>query len=95
MLNHIPRLFPGLLLCCGITLLAGALQIVEKRLVGQAYLEALVLVGVAVRTVWRPDDPRPTSPPGIGRNGGAQRFTSLCRGSSWLSCWWRRYAHLA
>jgi uncharacterized integral membrane protein (TIGR00698 family) len=60
MLKQIYRLFPGLLLCCGITLLAGVLQIVEKRLVGQAYVEALVLailVGVAVRTLWRPDDP--------------------------------------
>ncbi len=60
MLKQIQRVFPGVLLCSGITLLAGVLQILEKRLVGQAYVEALVLailVGVAVRAVWRPDDP--------------------------------------
>lgn len=53
------RLLPGLLLCIGITLSAGLLQKLEMHLVGQAYLEALVLailIGVAVRTVWRPPD---------------------------------------
>ena len=51
------RLVPGLLLCAAITLLAALLQMVEQRLVGEAYLEALVLailLGVAVRSAWTP-----------------------------------------
>jgi uncharacterized integral membrane protein (TIGR00698 family) len=51
------RLVPGLLLCLLITAVAGALQIVEARLAGEPYLEALVLailLGVALRTVWSP-----------------------------------------
>jgi uncharacterized integral membrane protein (TIGR00698 family) len=58
-LKHIHRLLPGVLFCIGITLFASVLQMAEKHLVGQAYLEALVLailVGVAVRTFWRPGD---------------------------------------
>jgi len=45
------------LLCVGITLVALALQGVEERLFGRAWLEALVLailIGAAVRTAWAP-----------------------------------------
>ena len=51
------RVLPGLLLCIGITLVATALQWAETRLVGQPYIEALVLailLGVAIRTAWAP-----------------------------------------
>ncbi len=54
------ELLPGVALCALITVLAIALQAVEVRIVGQAYLEALVLailLGVAIRTVWTPGDP--------------------------------------
>ena len=59
MLKHkrLYRFLPGVLLCVGVTVFAMALQMVEQRLVGQPYIEALVLailVGVAVRTVWCP-----------------------------------------
>lgn len=57
MKNPILRVLPGVLLCVGITLLASVLQMVERHFVGQAYLETIVLailVGVAVRTLWRP-----------------------------------------
>jgi uncharacterized integral membrane protein (TIGR00698 family) len=57
MQNPFFRLLPGVMLCVGITLLAGILQMVERHFTGQAYLEALVLailVGVAVRVWWRP-----------------------------------------
>ena len=50
-------LLPGLMLCILVTALASALQLVEIRLAGQAYLEALVLailLGVAIRTIWTP-----------------------------------------
>ncbi len=50
---------PGVALCIGVTVLATLLQIVETRIAGQAYLEALVLailLGVAIRTVWHPGD---------------------------------------
>jgi uncharacterized integral membrane protein (TIGR00698 family) len=52
-------LAPGVALCIGVTVLATLLQIVETRIAGQAYLEALVLailLGVAIRTVWHPGD---------------------------------------
>ncbi len=58
MQNPVFRLLPGLLLCVGITLLAGVLQMAERHFTGEAYVEALVLailVGVAVRTLWQPD----------------------------------------
>jgi uncharacterized integral membrane protein (TIGR00698 family) len=48
---------PGLLLCGGVTLVAIALERLEFRLAGAAWLEALVfaiLVGTAVRTAWTP-----------------------------------------
>ena len=51
------RALPGILLCCLITGVAFGLQLVEERLVGQPYIEALVLailLGVAVRTAWAP-----------------------------------------
>jgi len=64
--KQLRRLLPGVLVCIAITLAAIALQEVEVRFAGEAYLEALVLailIGVAVRTAWRP----PTGfIPGIG-----------------------------
>lgn len=48
---------PGLLLCGAITLAAALLQVMEERLFGRAWLEALVLailIGAAVRTAWTP-----------------------------------------
>ena len=48
---------PGVLLCVAVTLLATLVQAVERRLAGEAYLEALVLailLGVAIRTAWKP-----------------------------------------
>jgi uncharacterized integral membrane protein (TIGR00698 family) len=53
------RSLPGILLCILVTGLATALQLVETLLVGQPYLEALVLailLGVAIRSVWTPSD---------------------------------------
>ena len=50
-------LLPGLLLCIAVTAIASALQLLEERLVGQAYLEAIVLailLGVGIRTAWTP-----------------------------------------
>jgi uncharacterized integral membrane protein (TIGR00698 family) len=61
----LPSLLPGLLLCIAITVAAVLLQDVEVYLVGAPYLEALVLailLGVAVRTAWRPG---PAWHPGI------------------------------
>jgi uncharacterized integral membrane protein (TIGR00698 family) len=57
MKNPAWRVLPGVALCVGITLLAVILQMIERRLFGQAYVEALVLailVGVALRMAWRP-----------------------------------------
>jgi len=57
LIDHLGRLLPGFLLCIAITIAAIALQAIEVRLAGQAYLEALVLailLGVAVRTAWTP-----------------------------------------
>ncbi len=51
------RILPGVVLCAGVTLAAVAVQLVEERIVGQPYLEALViaiLLGVAIRTSWTP-----------------------------------------
>lgn len=51
------RLIPGVVLCLFITTLATALQIIEVRFAGEAYLEALVvaiLLGVAIRMAWAP-----------------------------------------
>ena len=56
-LNSAVRLLPGILLCVLVTAAATALQVLEVRLAGEAYLEALVLailLGVALRTAWTP-----------------------------------------
>ena len=50
-------LIPGLLLCGGVTLAAMGLQILEERVLGRPYLEALVLailLGTLVRSAWTP-----------------------------------------
>ena len=50
---------PGILLCVAITIVALLLQAIEVHVAGEPYLEALVaaiLIGVAIRTVWRPGD---------------------------------------
>jgi uncharacterized integral membrane protein (TIGR00698 family) len=50
-------LLPGVALCIAVTLAATLLQSLEARLLGRAWLEALVLailVGTAVRTAWTP-----------------------------------------
>ena len=55
--RSILRFFPGILLCLLVTAAASALQVIEVRFAGEAYLEALVLailLGVAIRTVWTP-----------------------------------------
>ena len=55
--GHLQRYLPGILLCVAITLAATLLQAIEVKLVGQPYLEALVLailIGVAIRTTWTP-----------------------------------------
>ncbi len=59
------RLWPGVALCFGVTLVATLLQRVEVHLVGEPYLEALVLailLGVTIRTAWTPG---PRWAPGI------------------------------
>jgi uncharacterized integral membrane protein (TIGR00698 family) len=59
------RRLPGLALCVVVTMLAMLLQVVEVRLTGEPYLEALVLaivLGVAIRTAWTPG---PRWDPGI------------------------------
>ena len=51
------RLLPGLALCVAVTLVASLLQLLETRLAGEPYLEALVLaivLGVVIRTAWTP-----------------------------------------
>ena len=56
--GHLQRYLPGIFLCVTITLAATLLQAIEVKLVGQPYLEALVLailIGVAIRTMWTPD----------------------------------------
>ncbi len=60
------RLLPGIALCAIVTLAAGLLQMAEQRVVGEAYLEALViaiLLGVLIRTLWTPGA---AYQPGIG-----------------------------
>src|SRR6478609_1794127 len=56
--SHLQRYLPGIVLCVAITLAATLLQAIEVKLVGQPYLEALVLailIGVAIRATWTPD----------------------------------------
>jgi uncharacterized integral membrane protein (TIGR00698 family) len=63
------HLFPGLLLCIAVTAAATLVQGIERQIAGQAYLEALViaiLLGVAIRTIWRPG---PLWVPGIAFSG--------------------------
>ena len=65
-MNHVKRALPGILLCVAVTIAATVLQQVETHVVGQTYLEALVLailLGVAIRTAWTPG---PRWNPGIG-----------------------------
>ena len=55
--REVAAVAPGVALCVGVTLVAMLLQAAETRLAGQPYLEALVLailLGVAIRAVWRP-----------------------------------------
>jgi len=57
LIRSLPHLLPGVLLCVVVTAAATVLQAVETHLVGEAYLEALVLailLGVAIRTAWTP-----------------------------------------
>jgi uncharacterized integral membrane protein (TIGR00698 family) len=57
----VQRLSPGVLLCTAITILAMLLEAIEVDLAGYPYVEALVLaivIGVTVRTVWKPDSQR-------------------------------------
>ena len=59
MLPALGGVLPGVGLCILVTALAFGLQAVEVRLVGRAWLEALVfaiLLGVAIRTAWAPSD---------------------------------------
>ncbi|HEY2530512.1 MAG TPA: putative sulfate exporter family transporter, partial [Xanthobacteraceae bacterium] len=54
-LRLLHRIMPGLLLCGLVTLAAIAMQVAEERLLGRAWLEALVLailLGTAIRTTW-------------------------------------------
>jgi uncharacterized integral membrane protein (TIGR00698 family) len=56
--DYAKNLLPGILLCIAITIAAMLLEAVEMHFAGQPYLEALVLailIGVAVRTAWKPD----------------------------------------
>jgi uncharacterized integral membrane protein (TIGR00698 family) len=55
--QKLSELTPGIFFCVFLTMLAFLLQSIERRLVGEAYLEALVLailLGVIVRTFWTP-----------------------------------------
>jgi uncharacterized integral membrane protein (TIGR00698 family) len=61
MANRLQKTFaelaPGIVVCVCLTVLAFLLQAIERRLAGEAYLEALVLailLGVLVRTLWTP-----------------------------------------
>jgi len=65
MLSAVVCRLPGLLLYVAITIAAWLLQFLESELIGQVWLEALVLailVGVAVRVLWNPG---PRWQPGI------------------------------
>jgi uncharacterized integral membrane protein (TIGR00698 family) len=57
LMQPMTRLTPGVLLCCCVTAGAFAFQTLEVRLLGRAWLEALVLaivLGTAIRSVWSP-----------------------------------------
>jgi uncharacterized integral membrane protein (TIGR00698 family) len=56
-MKNVIRLLPGILLCIAVTIIAALVQMSEVRLLGQPYLEALVLailLGVVIRTAWTP-----------------------------------------
>ncbi len=56
-LDGVPRILPGLGLCLAVTLAATLLAAIERRLLGAAWLEPLVLaivVGASIRAVWTP-----------------------------------------
>ncbi|MFG1426022.1 YeiH family protein [Roseixanthobacter glucoisosaccharinicivorans] len=60
---------PGIVLCAAVTGVAYAIQIVEERVSGHPYVEALVLailIGTLVRTIWTPG---PRFKPGIAFSG--------------------------
>lgn len=64
-MSAVSKFIPGILVCVVVTLVASALQAGEVWLVGQPYLEALVLaiiLGVVIRTLWTPG---PKFVPGI------------------------------
>ena len=55
--SALARVAPGVALCGAVTLAAFAVEALEARLFGRAWLEALVLailIGTAVRTLWTP-----------------------------------------
>lgn len=55
----VPALLPGVGLCVAVAAAAELLQWAEARLLGEAYVEALVLailLGALVRTLWEPGD---------------------------------------
>jgi uncharacterized integral membrane protein (TIGR00698 family) len=57
--QQLGRLLPGLMLCAAVTIAAVALQALERRGLGRAWLESLVLailLGTAVRSLWVPDE---------------------------------------
>jgi uncharacterized integral membrane protein (TIGR00698 family) len=57
LIENLSRISPGVLLCIGVTFAAVAVQHLEVFIVGQPYLEALVLaiiLGVAIRSAWTP-----------------------------------------
>ena len=60
------RAIPGVALCAAVALAGYGLQLVEERLTGHSFVEALVLailLGTAIRTVWTPS---PRYKPGVG-----------------------------
>lgn len=57
--HQLGRLLPGLMLCVAVTIAAVGLQEVERRGLGRAWLESLVLailLGTAVRSLWVPNE---------------------------------------
>ncbi|SFD30907.1 conserved hypothetical integral membrane protein [Bosea sp. CRIB-10] len=53
-----PRIWPGVLLCAGVSALALGIEHVEAGYFGRAWLEALVmaiLLGTVIRSLWTPD----------------------------------------
>jgi uncharacterized membrane protein YadS len=55
--RHVSRLLPGILLCVVVTGASSLVEAIEVALVGEPYVEALVLailLGVAIRTLLKP-----------------------------------------